>query len=195
MNTSYRPFVVCTAIVVSGFSLIGVWSTECQAAEQKRTYLTDRFQDGDIPTGQDFADTIDSALNFIDDGFALIGTGTGSDGGALYLVDGATVDGSLSYGQPAGLSNAWAGNFGYLPVTFSDGPTTHYGYFQLSSGQPGTSELYPMHFQYFVWEDQAGAALITAPVPEPSTGLLCCVGLASFIAYARRRRSTAGNLR
>ncbi|MEO5642814.1 MAG: hypothetical protein ABIQ40_19935 [Bacteroidia bacterium] len=37
-------------------------------AEQKRTYLIDRFQDGAIPDGQDFADMIDSSLNLLDDG-------------------------------------------------------------------------------------------------------------------------------
>jgi hypothetical protein len=37
-------------------------------AEQNRTYLIERFQDGDIPTGQDFADMIDSSLNLLDDG-------------------------------------------------------------------------------------------------------------------------------
>ncbi len=37
-------------------------------AEQNRSYLIDRFQDGDIPTGQDFADMIDSSLNLLDDG-------------------------------------------------------------------------------------------------------------------------------
>ena len=192
MKTSYHWFVARTVVALIALSVIAVWdSAECDAAEQNRTYLKDRFQNGDIPNEQDFADTIDSALNFIDDGFHLIGTGVGSDGGAMYLVDGATVDGSLTYGQPAGLSTAWAGNFGFLPVLFSDGPTAHYGYFQLSSGQPGTSELYPMHFEYFVWEDQPGAALVTAPVPEPSTALLCSVGLAGFVVCARRRRSGA----
>ncbi len=37
-------------------------------AEQNRSYLIDKFQDGDIPTGQDFADMIDSSLNLLDDG-------------------------------------------------------------------------------------------------------------------------------
>lgn len=37
-------------------------------AEQNRAYLVERFQDGDIPTGQDFADMIDSSLNLLDDG-------------------------------------------------------------------------------------------------------------------------------
>jgi hypothetical protein len=37
-------------------------------AEQNREYLIERFQDGDIPTGQDFADMIDSSLNLLDDG-------------------------------------------------------------------------------------------------------------------------------
>ncbi|MDQ3112429.1 MAG: hypothetical protein M3R17_21310 [Bacteroidota bacterium] len=37
-------------------------------AEQNRSYLIERFQDGDIPTGSDFADMIDSSLNLLDDG-------------------------------------------------------------------------------------------------------------------------------
>jgi len=53
------------------------------AAEQKRTYLIERFQDGDIPTGQDFVDVIDSALNLVDDGLVSYRTGVeGSTGGS-----------------------------------------------------------------------------------------------------------------
>jgi hypothetical protein len=37
-------------------------------AEQNRSYLIDRFKDGEIPTGTDFADMIDSSLNLLDDG-------------------------------------------------------------------------------------------------------------------------------
>jgi hypothetical protein len=40
-------------------------------SEQNRSYLIDKFQDGDIPTGQDFADMIDSALNLLDDGLTV----------------------------------------------------------------------------------------------------------------------------
>jgi hypothetical protein len=38
------------------------------AEETNRSFLIKKFQDGDIPTGQDFADMINSALNLLDDG-------------------------------------------------------------------------------------------------------------------------------
>lgn len=191
MNTLHRPSLASAAVVGLIAMVVGAPATsQCGAAEQNRSYLKDKFQNGDIPTEQDFADTIDSALNFIDDGFHLIDTAISSDGGATILVEGTTVDQNLLYGGAVGLSSAWAGNAGFMAVVFSDGPATHYGYFQLSAGQPGSSELYPMHFEYFVWEDQPNTPLVTSAVPEPSTGLLCCMGLVGFVVGIRARRRT-----
>jgi hypothetical protein len=156
------------------------------AAEQTRTYLIDKFQNGDIPTQNDFSDMINSALHVMDSGFSVIGTAAASDGRALLLEVGATVDASLTYTEVAGLSNAWAGQSGFMAVLFADGPVSHYGYFQLSSGEPGGTALYPMHFQAFTWEDQAGAPLVTSSVPEP--GSFALFALAAVVAWCWLRR-------
>jgi PEP-CTERM motif len=175
LAVSSLAIVVCAALTTSA----------AVAAEQTRSYLYDKFQDGDIPTGQDFADMIDSALHFMDSGFSVIGTAAASDGRALLLEVGATVDASLTYAEVAGLSNAWAGHSGFMAIVFADGPASHYGYFQLSSGEPGGSALYPMHFQSFTWQDQAGAPLVTSSVPEP--GSFALLAVAAGVAWCWRR--------
>ena len=179
--------VVAGLVVIAAVS--GLATSQCLAAEQTRQQLKEKFQNGDIPSEQDFADVIDSALNLVDDGFSLIGIAAASDGGAAYFGEGVTVGPGMSFGPAAGLSDTWAGLSGFMALSFSDGPETHYGYFQLSSGEPGQSDLYPMHFQYFVWEDQPNTALITSTVPEPSGVVLGAIGLLGVVGGAWLRRT------
>jgi len=189
MNQLHLRFAA-RALAASSLALVvsaALTTSPAVAAEQNRSYLYDKFQDGDIPTGQDFADMIDSALHFMDSGFNVMGTAAASDGRALLLEAGATVDASLTYAEVAGLSNFWAGHSGFMAVLFADGPVSHYGYFQLSSGEPGGTALYPMHIQSFTWEDQPGAPLVTSSVPEPGTFALSA--LAAALAWCWRRRT------
>ena len=184
IRVSFVGFVVIAVVAGRGAS-------QCSASEQHRSYLYDKFQNGDIPDAQDFRDVIDSALNLLDDGFSLNGIVAARDGGAAYFGEGVTVGPSMSFGPAAGLSSDWAGLSGFMALSFSDGPATHYGYFQLSSGDPGQNNLYPMHFQYFVWEDQPNTALVTSTVPEPSGIVLGALGLAGVVGAAWRRRKRA----
>lgn len=167
------------------------------AAEQTRTYLIEKFQDGDIPTDQDFADTIDSALNLVDDGLVSYRIGVDSSGAALRLNAGETVSPLLTFIPKSAnppLAPLWAGQFGFLPIEFQDAASnSHYGYFQISMasgplppppGSPGPA----IFVEYLVWETYANVPVTTSVVPEPlSATLLCC----AVILFRRRGRMFA----
>jgi hypothetical protein len=166
-----------------------------RAAEQNRTYLIEKFQDGDIPTGQDFADMIDSALNLVDDGLVSYRIGVdGSLGSALRLNAGEVVGPSLTFTPKSNnppLAPLWAGQFGFLPLEFQDaGLNTHYGYLQMQMasgplppppGSPGPA----IFVEYLVWETDANVPVTTAVVPEPMTGVM----LGCAMLLVRRRRA------
>jgi hypothetical protein len=167
------------------------------AAEQNRTYLIERFQDGDIPTGQDVADMIDSALNLVDDGLVSYRIGVeGSTGHALRLNAGEVVGPSLSYVPVAAnppLAPLFAGQFGFLPLEFRDSSSnTHYGYLQLQmasgpipppSGAPGPA----IFVEYLVWETTANVPLTTfTHVPEPTSAALLCSAAIGALSLRRR---------
>jgi len=105
------------------------------AAEQKREYLEKRFENGDIPDGQDFKDLIDSALNLTDDGLTIYRIGGDSSGHAMRLNAGATIDGSVSFSSTSPLPTLapqWAGQFGFLPLEIRDSSSaSHYGFLQM----------------------------------------------------------------
>src|SRR5687768_17712801 len=111
MLKSIRSFVASFLVV----ALLSGISTAF-AAEQNRTYLIERFQDGDIPTGQDFADLIDSALNLVDDGLTTYRIGVDSSGAALRLNAGETVSPLLTFIPKSAnppMAPLWAGEFGF----------------------------------------------------------------------------------
>ena len=162
-----------------------------RAAEQTRDYLYTKFQDGDIPTQDQFGTLIDSALNLIDDRFTLEGIVASPGGGAAFFGPGTTIDDQLSYGPAAGLSSEWAGQFGFMAVSFLENSETHYGYFQVQSGADGTGTLYPMQFQFFVFQDTPNTGLVTTQVPEPSTLVLLACGIAALVWTCLRRKNPA----
>jgi hypothetical protein len=161
------------------------------AAEQNRSYLYSRFENGDIPTGQDFKDLIDSALNLTDDGLASYRVGVaGSTGAALRLNPGAVVGPALDYAPVSThplLAPLWLGQFGFLPMEFQDaGGASHYGYFQLQMaagpqppppGSPGPE----IFVEYLVWQTDANVPLVTTPVPEPATLVLASLGALALL--------------
>lgn len=173
------------------------------AAEQKRTYLIERFQDGDIPTGQDFADFIDSALNLADDGLVSYGIGVSNSSGspeALRLGVGAVIGPALPVTFASVFTNPplapmWAGEFGFLPLTFQNGGSAiHYGYLQMRMasepvspppGAPGRA----IFVEYLVWQTEAGVSLTTSVVPEPASAALVCCGGVGFFLLKRQRRA------
>ncbi len=166
------------------------------ASEQNRSYLYTRFENGDIPDGQDFKDLIDSALNLVDDGLTSYRVGiSGSLGAAARLSAGEVVGPALSYVDYSThplLAPNWLGQFGFLPLEFQDsGGAPHYGYFQLEMasgpvppppGSPGPA----ISVEYLVWQTDANVSLTTAAVPEPSTVLLAALGIIGLAAYHRR---------
>jgi hypothetical protein len=168
------------------------------AVEKTRTELKEKFQDGDIPTGQDFADFIDSSLNLLDDGLTLHGVGVGGSlGTALRLNSGELVGPTLTYAPFAShppLAPLWAGEFGFLPLTYQDaGSAIHYGYLQMRMasgplspppGSPGPA----IFVEYLVWVTDANVPLTTSVVPEPASGaMVCCSGIGLLLLKRQRR--------
>jgi hypothetical protein len=181
------------ALILAAMTL----ASNANAAVQTREYLKDKFQDGDIPTGQDFKDVIDSALNFSDDGLTIYRIGVDSGRMALRLDSATVIDGSLSY-DPAGsippLAPNWAGFFGFLPLELIDTSSeTHYGFLQMEMasgplppppGAPGPV----IHVQYLSWESQANTPLTTfVSTPELTSGIVWCIGAAVLPLFRRRR--------
>lgn len=80
-------------------------------AEQNRTYLIDRFKDGEIPTGQDFADMIDSSLNLLDDGLTSYKVGDNKRFGI----------GDTAPAYPLGIAAEVGGDEGVISFASSDG--------------------------------------------------------------------------
>jgi hypothetical protein len=161
----------------------------CSAAEQTRAYLYDKFQNGDIPTQQDFKDMIDSSLNFLDDGLGRMVV-TDSTGLAARLNAGVTIGPGLSFTDSnsiAGLSNDWLGNSGFLALSFLESSQLHYGYLQMASTPTPTSP-YELFVGYLVFEDQPNVAIATSFVPEPASLALAAFGFAGLAAWGWRRR-------
>jgi len=182
-------------------SMFVPWSS---AAIVTRPILKDFFQTGDIPTGQDFKDLIDSALNLTDDGLIIYRVGADSSGRALRFEAGATIDGSLTYLPTtlnAELAPNWAGLFGFLPLELLDATNaSHYGYLQMQMasgplppppGSPGPV----IHVDYLVFDSVANTPLITAvTTPEVTSALVWCAGGGTIGLLRRRRRAAAGSI-
>ena len=179
----------CMMMLSAAAIICAVNATVSEAAIEPRSILETFFEPGDKPTSSQFAAVIDSMLNKIEDG-SLLGLRTSSSGQALLLDAGVSIDSSMLFGPAAGLDGSWAGKSGFMGVAFSENSQTHFGYFQLSAGAPGSPDLYPMFVQAFVYEDVAGMAITTAtvPTPEPSTLALAALGFLGVAAWRWRRR-------
>jgi hypothetical protein len=178
------------AITAAGF----VADSRCWAAEQTRTYLYEKFQNGDIPDQQDFKDLIDSSLNLLDDGVSR-SVVTDSTGLAMRLEAGAVIGPGLAFTDSnsiAGLSNDWSGKLGFLALSFLQNSEIHYGYLQLES-VPTPGSPYALFVEYLVFEDQPNLAITASVVPEPSSlvlGLFAAAGLALVVTRKRRARQS-----
>jgi hypothetical protein len=178
-----RPIVLLAATV----AIIASQAAPAESAIESRVILKSYFQTGDFPTQSQFADMIDSALNFSEDR-DLLGLRNYSDGQAMLVAEGALLGPLLDYSPSTGLAPEWAGQSGFLGLAFTENSETHYGYLQLRAGDPGGTELYPLFVTYFVFEDLPNTELLVTSVPEPSTlvlGAIC--GLLGLWKFARRR--------
>jgi len=156
---------------------------KARAAEVPRTILKTFFETGDIPSGQDFKDLIDSALNLVDDGLTIYRVGADSFGHATRLDAGTNIDGSLTF-MPASsypiLAPNWLGQSGFLPLELRDTAAgLHYGFLQLEMasgplspppGSPGPA----ISAQFLVYESNLNTHITTfvAAVPEPTSVLV-----------------------
>ena len=159
------------------------------AAKVPRSVLKEYFQTGDKPTASQFSALIDSIIHRTEDR-DLLGMKAHSDGGGALVTEG-TLIGPDSYTQVEGLSDIWAGQSGFLALSFLENSEVHYGYLQLRAGDPGTTDVYPMFVKYFVYEDQPGVPIEATAVPEPSSLVLGIAGfgLLSVARMARSRRA------
>jgi len=170
-------------------------ATPTHAAIESRNILKSYFQTGDKPTQSQFGTVIDSMVNILDDRY-LLGLRTSSDGGASLLSLGEIVGPPTDFVPAAGLSADWAGQTAYLGLAMTDssaGPlaTTYYGYLEITSGTPGSSDLYPMYVARFFYETTPNTPIAVTGVPEPSTfalAALCgALGLGEVVRRKRRR--------
>ncbi|MEX2112473.1 MAG: PEP-CTERM sorting domain-containing protein [Pirellulales bacterium] len=187
-SSSYRGRVVLAAMLA--VAMTGLSTSALQAAILPRSVLKSYFQSGDKPTQSQFRDMIDSALNMTDDGLtvALPVDATG----AVRFEDSALIGPVLSFADLSlvpGLSDDWLGSAGYLPLEINQAGQTHYGYLQMHSGAPGSTNPYAVTVEYYVFNDQPDMPLAATAVPEPSTIALSIGGALGLWAIARRRRA------
>jgi hypothetical protein len=165
-------------------------ATESEAALVSRNILKSFFVPGAKPTSAQFSALIDSTVNILDDRY-LLGLHTIGSTGAILLGEGVTIgdNPNLVFGPAAGLDDLWAGHSGFMGVAFTDNSETHYGYFQLSAGVTGSTDVYPMFVEAFVYENVARIPIttLTIPIPEPSMLALATVGLIGLFGMRRRR--------
>lgn len=180
-----RPFFRASLAALA----VTIWFAGISSgAEETRSILKSYFQTGDTPTEEQFGNLIESVVNFMDDDH-LLGVHTAADGGGAILGDGAVIGSGLAYGPAEGLSSDWIGQSGFLAMSFEQDSQTHYGFLQITgAGGPGATDPYPMFVEYFVFENEPGAAITTSFVPEPGSALLGGIALFALLLTGRRCR-------
>jgi len=87
----------------------------------------------------------------------------------------------------------WRGNqTGYLGLRFAIGPSTHYGWAEVSVAEPN----FQVTLLRFAYDDQSDTAILAGDVgagqvPEPSSMALMALGAAGLLAYRGRRNKAA----
>jgi hypothetical protein len=180
-----RWLVLLTAAIF----MFAACATESDAALVSRNILKSFFVPGAKPTSAQFSALIDSTVNILDDRYLLGLHSTGSTG-AIRLDEGVTIgeDTSLVFGPAAGLDDLWAGHSGFMGVAFTDNSETHYGYFQLSAGVAGSTDVYPMFVEAFVYEDVARIPITTLAVTVPEPSMVALAAIWSIGVFGMRRR-------
>ena len=200
-----RALATVGAIVVITFASA---PREAAAAIESREILKTYFETGDIPTGEDFKDLIDSYVHQVDDGvttYTLTGIGRSSAGGGpngqgLRVGGNVGINELLPYADiHAGYTAAdlpemepqWAGNYGYLPLRYSSDATgqTHYGYLQGRMESAGTPTLGPaFQAQYIAWETAPNVTIVTSVLPEPACAVALMALAGSLMIRSRGAR-------
>jgi hypothetical protein len=185
-------FDLARIAILGVFATVGVGLvaiSPSSAAEQTRAYLYQKFENGDIPTQQDFKDLIDSTLNLLDDGVSR-SVVTDLTGFAARLDVGVTVGPDLSFTDStsiAGLSDDWLGQSGFLALSFLQNSQLHYGYLQMES-TPTSTAPYALFVGYLTFEDQANTPLTTSVIPEPNSLVLAAFAGVGLAAWGWRRK-------
>jgi len=186
-----------------------------RAAEVTRSILKSYFQTGDVPTQDQFATLIDSAVNFVDDryliGLRVYNPQTSYQAGdtvifnrlAAGAVVGEIAEGSAS-SPPAQEFASWppldpndpsemdvatdfAGQYGFLGIQLVDSfGQVNYGYLQMGMDPVGSAAHPAIYVDYVVYETAPNTPITVAFVPEPGTAMLLVLGL--FGLAGRRRQ-------
>jgi hypothetical protein len=162
----------------------------CVAAIETRNTLKTYFETGDVPTQEQFADLIDSAVNLIDDGLTVY-SARDAGGRAPRLDEGETVGPDLTFAplvDVSGFSGDWMSQSGFLPLAFEQDSQLHYAYLQISSPVPGAPNPWSMIVEYLVYDDVPNTPLLTQTVPEPTTAVLAVLAGLSLLARRAVRR-------
>lgn len=194
----------CPIYRIAGLFTVGVLSLNfavpCRAAIESRNVLKTYFETGDVPTEDQFANLIDSTLNLVlnygsdieshaADLDAVGGIAGDSSGNAERFEAGDTIDSfihRIDDGVYVGSSSDWPGKHGFLGLQFELpdvsgsglGPTTHYGFVEMSVDGPASSTPYAIHVYGFAYEgDPDRPIIISHIVPEPAGFVLLAMGL------------------
>ena len=156
-----------------------------------------------------FGEEFVSFINYNHDGFTAsyissVPSALGSDGAVAVLTNGTSIDGTLTYGNPAPdgmLGNTgygdypadWAGQSGYLGLYSGDGNGDEYGWVRMSVADFGGN--YAITITGYAYNDTPDAPIIAGAesgggpaVPEPSSVMLMFSAAAAGLPLYRRFR-------